>query len=109
MFSMRGFMGDFMHRFGVGFGRGFRRRHGFKVEGNRVTLAQMQSGQSGTVVEILGRHRAIDRLGIMGIRPGKRLTKVSSMFMRGPVTIQSDSTQVAISFGMARRIIVNLD
>jgi Fe2+ transport system protein FeoA len=31
------------------------------------------------------------------------------MFMRGPVTIQLDSTQVAINFGMARKIIVKLD
>ncbi len=104
---MHGFMKGFMHGFGRGSGR--RLRHGFKPEGKQVTLAQMQSGQSGTVVEILGRHGSINRLSVMGIRPGKRLTKISSMFMRGPVTIQLDSTQVAINFGMARRIIVKLD
>jgi ferrous iron transport protein A len=44
----------------------------------------------------------------MGIRPGKRVTKVSSMLMRGPVTVQVDGTQLAMGFGMARRIIVEL-
>ena len=31
------------------------------------------------------------------------------MFMRGPVTIQFDNTQVAIGFGMANKILVEID
>lgn len=50
----------------------------------------------------------INRLSALGIRPGKRVTKVSSMFMRGPVTIQVGNAQVAIGFGMAKRILVEL-
>jgi len=69
----------------------------------------MQSGQSGKVVEILGGRIATNRLSALGIRPGKRITKVSSMFMRGPVTVQVDRAQVAIGFRMANRIIVELD
>lgn len=49
------------------------------------------------------------RLNAMGIRPGKQITKVSSMFMRGPVTIQVDNAQLALGFGMARRILVELE
>lgn len=49
------------------------------------------------------------RLEAMGIRPGKRITKVSSMFGHGPVTISVDSMQIAIGFGMADKIIVELD
>ena len=78
-------------------------------DGKQITLARMQTGQSGTVVQIQGGHGLINRLNSLGIRPGKRITKVSSMFMRGPVTIQVDRAQVAIGFGMARRIIVELD
>jgi ferrous iron transport protein A len=51
----------------------------------------------------------VSRLNALGIRPGKRITKVSSMLMRGPVTIQSGSTQVAIGFGMANKIIVEVE
>ncbi len=69
----------------------------------------MQTGQSGVVVQIQGGHGLVNRLNSLDIRPGKRITKVSSMFMRGPVTIQVDRAQVAIGFGMARRIIVELD
>ena len=78
-------------------------------DGKQITLARMQIGQSGVVVQIQGGHRLINRLNSLGIRPGKRVIKVSSMFMRGPVTIEVDRAQVAIGFGMANRLIVELD
>ena len=78
-------------------------------DGKQTTLAGMQTGQSGVVVQIQGGHGLVNRLNSLGIRPGKRITKISSMMMRGPVTIEVDRAQVAIGFGMARRIIVELD
>ena len=77
--------------------------------GRQITLIGMQTGQSGVVVQIQGGRGLIGRLNALGIRPGKRITKVGSMLMRGPVTIQVDRAQVAIGFGMASRIIVGLD
>lgn len=74
-----------------------------------ITLRQIQAGQSGVVAYIEEGHGLVNRLNALGIRPGKRITKVSSMLMHGPVTIQLDSTQVAIGFGMANKIIVKLD
>ena len=74
-----------------------------------VTLRQMQSGQSGKVAQVQGGHGLVSRLNALGIRPNKRITKVSSMLMRGPVTIQLDSTQIAIGFGMTNKIIIELD
>ncbi len=75
----------------------------------QITLSRMQTGHSGIVVQIQGGYGMVNRLSALCIRPGKRITKVSSMFMRGPVTIQVDRAQVAIGFGMASRIIVELD
>jgi len=69
----------------------------------------MQPRHSGTVVQIQGGHGLVDRLNALGIMPGKRITKISSMIARGPVTIEVDRAQVAIGFGMANRIIVELD
>ncbi len=77
-------------------------------DSKQITLRQMQAGQSGIVAQIQGGHDLINRLSALGIRPGKRITKVGSMFMRGPVTVQLDSTQVAIGFGMANKVIVEL-
>ena len=78
-------------------------------DGKQTTLNLMQTGQSGTVVQIPGGYRVVSRLSAMGIRPGKRITKVSAMFMRGPVTVQVDRAQLAIGYGVANRIIVALD
>ena len=74
-----------------------------------VTLRQMHSGKRGKIIEVQGGHGLANRLNALGIRPGKIITKVSSMFMRGPVTIQLGSTQVAIGFGMANKIIVMVE
>ena len=69
----------------------------------------MQTGQSGRVVEIQGGFGVIDRLNALGIIPGKRITKISSMLARGPVAIQVDRAQLAVGYGMANKIIVRLD
>ncbi len=73
---------------------------------NQISLTLMRVGQSGTVVQIQGGHGLINRLAALGIRPGKRITKVSSMLMQGPVTVEVDRAQVAMGFGMAKRVIV---
>jgi ferrous iron transport protein A len=84
-------------------------RKKFMPEKKQVSLAQMQAGQSGMVLDINGGYGMISRLNTLGIIPGKKITKISSMVMRGPVTIEIDRTQVALGFGMARRILVQLD
>jgi len=68
----------------------------------------MEAGQSGIVVQVQGGYGLINRLSALGIRPGQKVTKVSSMFMRGPVTIEVGNAQVAIGFGMANKVIVEL-
>ena len=74
-----------------------------------VTLARMQSGHSGVVAEIHGGFGLTNRLNALGIRSGKRITKISAIKPRGPITIGVDRVQVAIGFGMAGRIIVKTD
>ena len=77
-------------------------------DGKQTTLSRMQASQSGIVVQVQGGYGLINRLSALGIRPGQKVTKVSSMFMRGPVTIQVGNAQVAIGFGMANKVIVEL-
>lgn len=72
-----------------------------------ISVAKMKGGQSGQITEI-GPGRSMKRLGPMGLRPGKRITKVSGMFGHGPVTIQVGGTQLAIGYGMAQKILVEV-
>jgi len=69
----------------------------------------MYPGQRGKVVKIDGGFGLVSRLSALGIRPGKKITKVSSMLMRGPVTVQLGNTRLAIGFGMANKIFVELE
>lgn len=72
-------------------------------------MRRMEAGQTGTVIQISGGHGLVRRLEAMGIRPGKKITKASSTFLRGPVTFKVDHTQIAIGFGIANKIVVEVD
>ena len=74
----------------------------------QISLDRMKAGQSGLVLGIDGGHGMVMRLSTLGIIPGKKITKISSQLMRGPVMIEVDRTRVALGFGMAKRILVQL-
>jgi ferrous iron transport protein A len=74
-----------------------------------LTLAGMKTGQTGTVVEISGGPGFVRRLDALGIRPGKKVIKLSATLFRGPVILRVDHTRVAVGFGMARKILVQID
>lgn len=71
-----------------------------------ISLVEMSPGEIGSVVGMQGGHGMIRNMEGMGIRIGSKIKIVSQQFMRGPVVISCGNTQVAIGFGMARRIMV---
>jgi len=74
-----------------------------------INLTQMQPGESGVITEIQGGFGLMTKTQNMGIRPGKRITKVSTHFWRGPQTIKIDRLQIAIGFNMAAKIFVEVE
>jgi len=75
---------------------------------NRLSLAAMRSGQKGRIVAINGGYGLARKLDALGIRVGKEITKKSEQWMRGPVLLQQDNTQLALGFGMASKVLVEL-
>ena len=73
------------------------------------SLNDLHPEESGIVYEIKGGQGLSNRLNALGIRTGKKITKINSMLLRGPVTIRIDRTRVAIGFGMAAKIFVEVD
>ena len=71
-----------------------------------LDLTQLQVGETGKVVEIMGGIGLIKKLAVMGVTIGTHVKKISAQFMGGPVTIQVGNTQLTIGFGMAKKIIV---
>lgn len=73
-----------------------------------IPLNQMEKGESGLIIEIQGGYGFTRRMESMNIRVGKQITKLSTIFRRGPITIRLDNTQLALGFGMANKIFVEV-
>ena len=73
-----------------------------------ISLTMLKTGQRGRMVELQGGPGMVNRLNSLGVIPGKHITKISSMLMRGPVTVQIGRAQVAMGFGIAGRVILEV-
>jgi len=71
-----------------------------------IDLTLLKEGEKGKVIDIQGGWGLQRKLEALGIRPGVEIVKVSSQLMHGPIIIKIGNSQVAIGFGMARKIIV---
>lgn len=73
-----------------------------------VPITEMKRGQNGIVKELHGGSEFVQKLASLGIRMDQSLTKISSMVLSGPVVISIHKRHIAIGFGMARRILVEI-
>lgn len=71
-------------------------------------LTQLEQRQKGKVIELIGGRGFLTKLDALGIRIGVEVIKLSSISQKGPVIIQVGDTQVALGYGMAKKIIVEL-
>jgi len=76
--------------------------------GRRLSLARMRAGQKGKIVKISGGYGLVRKLGALGIIEGKEIKKISEQWMKGPVLLQHGSSQVALGFGMASKVLVEI-
>ena len=76
--------------------------------GNRISLARMRAGQKGNIVRISGGCGAVSRLEALGIREGQEIKKISEQWMRGPQLLQHGNTQLALGFGLASKVLVEI-
>jgi ferrous iron transport protein A len=73
-----------------------------------ISLVEMKTGQSGRIKQIQGGQGMIARLQALGLHPGKKVIKLSAIFQRGPVVLGIDRSQVALGYGQANRIFVEI-
>jgi len=69
----------------------------------------MKRGETGVVAEIQGGFGMTSRIQGMGVRIGKKVKKQGAHFWRGPQTILVDNFKVAVGFGMASKIMVEIE
>jgi ferrous iron transport protein A len=72
-------------------------------------LTQMRKGEKGRVVKIEGGLGLLRKLEALGIRRELMVTKASAQIMRGPITLKAGNTEVAIGYGMAKRVFVEVE
>lgn len=65
------------------------------------TLLALHTGESARIAEVVGNPTLEARLGNMGLRVGKRVTKAGTMPVGGPVTVECDGFRIALGRGIA--------
>ncbi len=75
----------------------------------KISLTEMRIGETGKIAEIQGGQGMVLRLETLGVRTGKEIKKLSSQLMRGPILLQIGNTQVGIGFGIARKVLVEIN
>lgn len=75
----------------------------------KLVLNVMKNEQSGVVVAIDGGGGMRKRLEALGIHLGSRIKKKSSLIGFGPVIVSVGNTEIAIGYGMASKIFVEID
>lgn len=71
-----------------------------------MNLNELKNKETAVVRDLQGGEQFARRLETLGIRKGIKITKISSHFWRGPVTVLVGKTKIAIGHGMAGKIIV---
>jgi ferrous iron transport protein A len=71
-----------------------------------ITLIDLPDGNIATIKTIRGGYGLVKKLDALGIREGKEITKISRQWLKGPVVIRAGKTEIALGYGMARRIMV---
>lgn len=69
-------------------------------------LISVKEGKDVKIIEIKGGQGLKRRLESIGIMPNVIIRKVSNQIMKGPIVVRINNTQVAIGYGMAKKIIV---
>ena len=69
-------------------------------------LADLNPGETGTIISLYGGRGMQGRLRRLGLIEGQVIQKLSTLAWGGPVVVLVHRAQIAIGRGMARRILV---
>jgi Fe2+ transport system protein FeoA len=70
----------------------------------KTTLIHLKKDQKAKILEISGGPALKHRMMSMGIYPGREITKLGHIALRGPVTIKVGRAHLALGHSMAAKI-----
>jgi len=71
-----------------------------------LTINDLPIGKKGIIKTINGGYGLTQKLDSLGIREGIEIVRISTQWMKGPVTIRYGNSEVAIGHNMAMKIVV---
>lgn len=71
-----------------------------------LTINDLPAGKKGIIRTINGGYGLTQKLDALGIREGIEIVRISTQWMKGPVTIRYGNSEVAIGHNMAMKIMV---
>lgn len=77
-------------------------------EPNNIILTEMEDGQSGIIVSILGSRILIKRLADLGLTSGTWIKVIRRTLFSGPVQVEVCGSRLVLGKGLASKIIVDL-
>jgi Fe2+ transport system protein FeoA len=72
----------------------------------RLNLLHLKPEQKAKVFEISGGPVLKHRMMSLGIYPGREITKLSHIALRGPITIKVGRAHIALGHSMAAKVIL---
>lgn len=75
----------------------------------KCPVSSMRNGQWGRLTEIDGGEDLNEKLASLGIRVGTRIGRKYGLLGRGPVVLTVGTGEVAIGYGMASRMMVQIE
>jgi ferrous iron transport protein A len=76
------------------------------VKKMKRTLVDLANNEEGVILSVEGGMGAREKLEVMGIRPGKKVKKMSSQIFKGPVVIEIDGRDIALGHGLAKKVLI---
>ncbi|OFY67446.1 MAG: hypothetical protein A2Y71_10820 [Bacteroidetes bacterium RBG_13_42_15] len=87
----------------------YRHRHHHRdTETDKTSLADIDDGQSGTIVSIFGGRALTKRLADLGLKEGTQIKVIGKTLFSGPVQIEVCGSRLALGRGLASKIIMEL-
>jgi len=75
---------------------------------NLMPLSMLGTGEKAKIVDVMGGYGIRQRLAVLGLNPGMKVTMVQNA-MRGPVILGVMDSRIALGRGMAQKIVVSKD
>jgi len=83
-------------------------RHGADYKDNSLRLADLEDGQTGVIVSVLGGKMLTKRLADLGITSGKDVRVIRKTLFSGPVQVEVAGSKLVIGWGLASKIMVEV-